>query len=56
MINAVCLGKGGRRARYKEGDKLEISEQYHRESWETIKKVVHDLSTAALAKARHGKP
>ncbi len=56
VVNAIYVGKAGRCARYHDGEKLEIPEQYHRESWETIKKVVHDLSVAALAKTRHSPP
>lgn len=53
VVNAIYIGKAGKCARYHNGEKLEIPEQYHRESWETIKKVVHDLSAAAVAKAQH---
>jgi hypothetical protein len=56
MANATYVAKAGRRARHQDGEKLEIPEQYHRESWETIKKVVHDLATAATAKARRSPP
>ncbi len=52
MANAIYVEKAGKRARYQAGDKLELTEQYHRESWETIKKIVNDLSTAAIAKAQ----
>lgn len=53
MANATYVEKAGRLARYQDGQKLEIPEHYHRESWEIINKVVSDLSTAAIAKARH---
>lgn len=53
VVNAIYVGKAGRRARHQEGDQLEIPEQYHRGCWETINKVVRDLSSAAVAKARH---
>jgi hypothetical protein len=33
-----------------------MPERYHRESWETIKKVVSDVSAAAIAKARPSQP
>jgi hypothetical protein len=52
IANAAYVCKAGTRARCKEGEKLEISEQYHRASWETIRKVVHDLSNAAIGKVR----
>ena len=50
IVNATYLSKAGHRARFKDGDRLEISEHYHRASWETIRKVVRDLSDAALNK------
>jgi len=53
MANAIYVEKAEQRARYQAGQRLEIPEQYHRESRETIRKVVNDLSTAAIAKARH---
>ncbi len=56
VANALYVAKAGRRARCQDGDKLELPEQYHRESRETIKNVVHDLSTAAIAKAQHSAP
>jgi hypothetical protein len=54
IANATYVSKSGSRARYKEGEKLEISEQYHRVTWETIKKVVRDVFVAAIGKARPG--
>ena len=42
----------GTRARYKDGERLEILEHYHRESWEAIRKVIHDVSNAAHRKLR----
>jgi hypothetical protein len=56
VVNAIYVTKAGRLARCRDGEKLELSEEYHRESWEIIKKVVHDLATAAVAKARHSPP
>jgi hypothetical protein len=52
IANAAYVSKAGGRARFKDGEKLRIPERYHRESWETIKKVVSDVSAAAIAKAR----
>lgn len=43
--------KAGRLARYKDGDRIDIPEQYHRRTWELIRKVVTDISSAASAKA-----
>jgi hypothetical protein len=54
MANATYVSKAGSHARYKDGERLEIPERYHCESWETIKKVVQDLSTVATSKAQQG--
>jgi hypothetical protein len=51
MVNASYLLKAGKRARYKEGERLKIPEPYHRESWQTIGKVIRDISDAAIKKA-----
>ena len=50
IVNSTYVTKSGNRARYQNGEKLEIPEPYHRESWELIRKVVRDLSAAALGK------
>jgi hypothetical protein len=52
IANGACVSKAGSRARFQDGEKLRIPERYHRESWETIKKVVSDVSAAAIATAR----
>jgi hypothetical protein len=52
IANATYVSKAGTRARYKDGEKLEISEHYHRASWETIRKVVRDVSAAAIGKVQ----
>jgi hypothetical protein len=52
VANAIYVEKAGRLARCQDGEKLEISEQYHRECWEIIRNVIHDLSAAALTKVR----
>jgi hypothetical protein len=43
--------KAGRLARHHEGDFIDISELYHRQTWELLRKVVADVSDAAVAKA-----
>ena len=53
IANATYVSKAGTRARYKDGEKLEIPEHYHRASWETINKVVRDVSAASTGKVRH---
>ncbi len=42
--------KAGRFARYQEGQRIDIPEHYHRETWELIRKVISDISNAAIAK------
>jgi hypothetical protein len=42
--------KAGRFARYKEGEKLDIQGPYHRQTWDLLRKVVADISNAALTK------
>jgi len=56
IANATYVSKGGSRARYNDGEKLDIPEQYHRASWETINNVVRDVSAAAIGKVRHTHP
>lgn len=51
VANAVYVQKAGDKARFQVGEVAEVPEPYHRESWELIKKVVADLSDAAIAKA-----
>jgi hypothetical protein len=42
--------KAGRLARYEDGQRVEIPEHYHRETWDLIRKVIADISNAAIAK------
>ena len=42
--------KAGNLARYKDGQRIDIPEHYHRETWELLRKVVTDISNAAIAK------
>jgi hypothetical protein len=42
--------KAGRLARHKDGQRIDIPEHYHRETWELIHKVITDISNAAIAK------
>ncbi len=53
IANATYLEKAGSRARCKAGERLEVPEHYHRESWEIIKKVVRNVSSAAINKVQH---
>jgi hypothetical protein len=42
--------KAGKLARFTDGQRIDIPERYHRETWELIRKVVTDVSNAAMAK------
>ena len=42
--------KAGNLARYKPGEQIDIPEHYHRETWELLRRVVTDISNAAIAK------
>ena len=50
VVNEIYLRKAGAKARYARGDPIEIDDSYHLESWRLIKKVVADVSSAAIAK------
>lgn len=43
--------KAGTLARYVAGQRIDIPEHYHRQTWELLRKVVTDISNAAIAKA-----
>ena len=51
IANKTYLSKAGRFARFGDGQKLDIPEQYHRETWELIRKILTDVLSAAAAKA-----
>jgi hypothetical protein len=51
IVNSVYVSKSGSKARYKDGENLEIPEPYHRASWELVKKTIRDISDVALLKA-----
>jgi hypothetical protein len=42
--------KAGRFARHKNGQRIDIPEHYHRETWELIREVIRNISNAAIAK------
>src|SRR5258706_6315855 len=42
--------KAGKLARYQDGQRMYIPEHYHRQTWELLRKVVTDISNAAIAK------
>jgi len=50
VANKTYEAKAGKLARYKDGQRIDIPEHYHRETWELIRKVITDISNAAIAK------
>lgn len=51
IVNTTYLTKAGRLARYREGERIEVIDPYHREVWELLRKVVGDMTHAAETKA-----
>ncbi len=51
IANKTYTFKAGPLARYKEGDRIDIPEPYHREVWELLCKITADIAVAAAAKA-----
>ncbi len=50
VASTIYESKAGKLARYKAGEKIELPEYYHRETWQLIRKVVADVSDAAASK------
>jgi hypothetical protein len=50
VANKIYESKAGKAARYKDGDRVEIPEHYHREMWELMRKLIKDMSDASVAK------
>jgi hypothetical protein len=48
IVNEIYLRKAGNKARYKVGDHIELQDAYHLESWRLIKKIVRDVTSAAI--------
>jgi hypothetical protein len=51
VANRIYESKAGALARYKAGERIEIPGDYHKERWQLIRKMVADISNAAIAKA-----
>jgi hypothetical protein len=51
VANKTYESKSGKLARYKDRQRIDIPEHYHRETWELLRKVITDISSAAIAKA-----
>jgi hypothetical protein len=50
VVNEIYRRKAGRKARYEVGDHVEIEDAYQLESWRLLKKVVRDLTSAAVGR------
>ena len=50
IANSIYVDKSMGRARFAEGDKLELPQQYHLDSWQLLKQVVTDVANAGLNK------
>jgi hypothetical protein len=48
IVNETYRRKAGKRARYEVGERVKLEDAYHLESWRLIKKVVRDVSSAAI--------
>ena len=51
IANKIYESKAGALARYKAEERIEISGDYHGNTWQLIRKMVTDISDAAIAKA-----
>ncbi len=45
VVNAIYLRKAGGKARYADGEAIEIDDAYHLESWRQIRKVVTGVTS-----------
>jgi hypothetical protein len=50
VANRIYEFKAGKLARYKDGEQIDIPDPYHHQIWELLRKVVADVSNAAIAK------
>ena len=50
VVNKTYELKTGKLARYKDGQRIDIPDQYHRQTWELIRKLVSDICNATIAK------
>jgi hypothetical protein len=50
VVNEIYRRKAGKRARYEVGEHVELDDTYHLESWRLIKKVVRDVTSAAIGR------
>ena len=50
VVNEIYWRKAGKRARFAVGEHVELDDAYHLESWRLIKKVVRDVTSAAIGR------
>ncbi len=50
IANKIYESKSGTLSRFRDGEQINIPENYHRETWDLIRKIVSDVSNAAIAK------
>jgi hypothetical protein len=50
VVNDTYLRKAGKKARFAAGKRLEIDDNYYFESWRLIKKIIADISAAAVSR------
>jgi hypothetical protein len=50
IANKIYESKSGNAARFRDGQLIEIPEDYHRDTWQLLRKIVADLSAAAEVK------
>jgi hypothetical protein len=56
VVNDVYLRKAGKKARFPLGELVEIDGPYHLASWSLLKKLVDDLTSAAIARLASPSP
>ena len=50
VANRIYVTEAGRVARYADGQRIDVSESYHRGVWGLLRKVAADVSESAVAK------
>ncbi|HEY8667700.1 MAG TPA: hypothetical protein VIL86_13625 [Tepidisphaeraceae bacterium] len=50
VASKIYESKAGKFARCKDGQRIDIPEHYHRETWELIRKMISDISNTAITK------
>lgn len=50
VVGKIYLAKAAKLARFKLDDRLDLPENYHRENWDQLRKIIADMTQAAVAK------